>query len=190
MNVLRKIYLGIFPGGIDLKRDVVRYKWFEVPNLVRSPFGRRQLWHGPIKRALVFLDYRLGIMRLSFYIHAWQWHRRHRKQKKNSYSVDELFEIFYIDFLAIPRDQIKIIWKTDTSIFTKCYHECPILGMALLLEKNTREVCRRTSKGPCDYFIRRLSHRIIVENEYYEIRPHVPGCTETLTIPDEWVCQF
>lgn len=135
-----------------------------------------------IIKYVILLLYKLRLLELSFYVRAYVWHLTNRKPEK--VTIMDVYDFFYISFLNIPPDKIEIVEKTENSIFTKCFHNCPIFNMAGILGKDTRVMCRSISKGPCEYFIRKLGKNITVDNEYYRIRPHFPKCEETITIVD------
>ena len=133
-----------------------------------------------IIKLIMLLLYRLRLLELSFYARAYIWHLKNNKPEK--LTIMDLYNFFYISFLKVPPDKIEIVEKSENRIFTRCFHDCPLLNTARLLGKDTRELCRRISKGPCEYFIRKFGKNIIVDNEYYRIRPHLPKCEETITI--------
>ena len=119
-------------------------------------------------------------MAVFFYAKAYIWHCIHRNIQIKT--VEEAFEYFYISFLKVPPQDIRILDKTETSMTVACSHDCPILDMAIIMGKDTRIVCQRVSKGPCLYFIRKLGRDIEVANTYNHIRPHEDAYIETICV--------
>jgi hypothetical protein len=95
-------------------------------------------------------------------------------------TIEDVYYFFYVSFLRIPPDRIEIIKKTESSITTGCTNDCPVLNIATIIGEDTRNACVRISKGPCNYFIRKLGTNIHYENDYRQIRPHYPKCIETV----------
>lgn len=137
---------------------------------------------GPVAVFVLRVFYRLGLMEASFYARAFVWHLTHRVGKR--ITIDEAYRYFYLSFLRVPPDKIEIIRKTDKSITTASFHDCPVLSFAEIIGEDTRKVCLGISKGPCDYFIRKLGGHIRFESDYFQIRPHCPKCIETIRLSD------
>lgn len=132
-----------------------------------------------IIKVITLLLYKLRLLELSFYVKAYVWHLTKKQPEK--LTITDVHNLFHIQFLKPPH-KMEIVERAENSILTKCFHDCPILSWARIIGKDTREVCRRISKGPSEYFIKKLARNIIVDNGYYRIRPHFPSCEETITI--------
>jgi hypothetical protein len=134
----------------------------------------------PLIKWILLLSYHCRIIEVSFYARAFLWHLKNREVKVNT--IDDLFQCFYLDFLQVPLQHIDVLEKTQKTMTLGTHHECPILTLAERMGKDTREVCPKTSKGPCSYFIRKLGNHVQMENDYSRIRPHDDQCIETLRI--------
>ena len=134
----------------------------------------------PVVKSIVKLFYHSGVIKASFYTKAFLWHLFRGRVKIKT--IDDVFKYFYSDFLKIPAADITIIEKTKSTITVAVNQNCPILNMASMMGKDTREVCLRLSNPPCEYFIRKLGKNIRVENDYFHIRPHTHHCIEKISI--------
>ena len=133
-----------------------------------------------IRRTVLRFLYKSGLITLSFYAGAFIWHRA--PSQKKQMTITDVHHLFYVDFLKVPPDKMEITKQTENSITTLVSHDCPILKMAGIIDEDTRKMCQKVSKGPCNYFIRKLGTSIRIENDYYHIRPHFPTCRETISI--------
>ncbi len=122
--------------------------------------------------------YHLGLFETIFYLRALNWHLKHKKPDK--ITIKDIYKLFYLDFLDVPKKDCKIIEMTKNKLVTRCKNKCPILDLSLLLGLDTKISCKRLSEGPCKYFLRKLGKNIIFIRNYNHIRPFKEDCEETI----------
>ena len=115
-----------------------------------------------------------------FYINALRWHLKHKKPDK--ITTKDIYKLFYLDFLRVPKKDCKIIEMTKSKLITRCINPCPILDFSLALGLDTKISCKRISEGPCKYFLRKLDKNIIFRRNYDHIRPYKKDCEETIIL--------
>jgi len=112
--------------------------------------------------------YHLRFYDTFFYINALRWHFKHKKP--DNITTKDILELFYLDFLRIPKKDCKIIEMTKSKLVTRCINDCPILDFSLALGLDTKISCKRISEGPCEYFLRKYGAR---PNTFTS---RIPGC--------------
>lgn len=68
----------------------------------------------------------------------------------------------------------------ERELLTRSRNPCPVLRLALLLNVDTRYVCRYVSEPVCRYVLRRLNPRLSFERNYGRIRPYSDSCEERI----------
>ena len=131
-------------------------------------------------RLIKKLLYHLRVYQIGFYFIALRWHLRHKIPK--NITTKDIYELFYLNFLKVPKEECKIIEMTDRKLVTRCKNECPILDLSLDLNIDTKQSCRRISEGPCKYFLRKLNKNITFKRNYNHIRPYEKDCEETIIL--------
>ena len=131
-------------------------------------------------RFILILFYYLRIGEIVFYLDALKWHMKHSIPR--NITTRDIYKFFYIDFLGAKEDECRITYIDDNKIVTRCKNNCPILDYSLKINRDTREVCKRLSEGPCKYFLRKLNKNIVFIRNYNHIRPHAEDCEETIFI--------
>ena len=131
-------------------------------------------------RFILIVFYYLRIGEILFYLSALKWHLKHSKTR--DITTMDIYKFFYLDFLNATKDECKIIYQDDDKLVTRCKNNCPILDYSFQINKDTREVCKHLSEGPCKYFLRKLNKNIIFIRNYDHIRPHAEDCEETIII--------
>lgn len=96
--------------------------------------------------------------------------------------MKDVFELFYIDFLMLKREQVEVIKLTDKELVTVSRNPCPILRLTLMLGMDTRYTCRLVSETVCRYVVRKIDSRLVFERDYSHIRPYVDGCLERIIL--------
>jgi len=109
-----------------------------------------------------------------FYLYGFLWTLKPRKIE----TMKDVFELFYIDFLLLKREQVEVVELTDTELVTVSRNPCPILRLTLTLGMDTRYTCRLVSETVCRYVLRRMDPRLVFERDYNHIRPYADGCLE------------
>ena len=122
--------------------------------------------------------YHLRFYETFFYINALRWHLKNKKP--NNITTKDIYKLFYLDFLDVPKKDCKIIDMTKNRLVTRCINKCPILDLSLLLGLDTKISCKRISEGPCKYFLRKLDKNIVFSRNYNHIRPFKKDCEETI----------
>ncbi len=121
------------------------------------------------------------ISKIIFYIYAFLWLVKPRKAK----SIDEVYWLFYIDFLRLNPKDVEIIKMNSHELITRCRNPCPILALAQHLNLDTRYVCRIVSESVCRYVLKRLNVDIVFERNYSYIRPYANGCEERIILKSQ-----
>jgi len=131
-------------------------------------------------RLILIIFYYLRVGEIMFYLDALKWHMKHSKPK--NITMKDIYKSFYIDFLGAKKEECKIVYIDNSKLVTRCKNNCPILDYSLQINKDTREVCKRLSEGPCKYFLRKLNRNIVFIRNYNHIRPHEEDCEETILL--------
>jgi len=113
---------------------------------------------------------------LAFYLYAHMWLLRDRRAN----SMRDLYEIFYIDFLALKPKDVEIVKLTDEELITISRNPCPILKLAMMLKMDTKYVCRFISETVCRHVLKHIDERLVFERDYDYIRPYRDGCRERI----------
>ncbi len=133
-------------------------------------------------RLILKLLYHLRILEIAFYIFAFKWHLSNKRKIPNKITSRAILDLFYFDFLKIPKKYCEIIEITENKLITRCKNKCPVLDLSLNLNIDTKKSCRLISEGPCKYFLRKLDKNIIFKRNYDHIRPYAEDCEEEITI--------
>jgi len=129
-------------------------------------------------KLILNIMYHLRVGEILFYFSALHWHLTHSKPRE--LSMEDVYRLFYLDFLDVGEENCEIIELTENKLVTRCRNPCPILEYAIQLGRDTREVCKYLSEGPCKYFLRKLDKRLVFKRNYDHIRPHKNSCEETI----------
>lgn len=129
--------------------------------------------------------YHLRFFEIGFYIFAFKWHLKNKRRIQNRKTTRDIYELFYLDFLKIPKKDCVIIEITKNKLITRCKNRCPILDFSLSQDIDTKKSCKEISEGPCKYFLRKLDKNIIFKRNYNHIRPYSEDCEEEITIISE-----
>jgi len=113
---------------------------------------------------------------LAFYLYAHMWLLRGRRAN----SMRDLYEVFYIDFLALKPKDVEIVKLTDEELITISRNPCPILKLAMMLKMDTKYVCRFISETVCRHVLKHIDERLVFERDYDYIRPYRDGCRERI----------
>lgn len=127
-----------------------------------------------IKLFLLFL-YKINFFTFLFYLKAFFFFKKAKTTK-------EIYEKFYLDFLGIKKEECKIVKITRKELRTRCYNKCPILQLAIYIEKDTREVCKKISEPVCIFVLKKMNKKIKFFRNYRKIRPYANYCEELITI--------
>jgi len=129
---------------------------------------------GKVSWALRHIPLILGLLAFYFYAHLWLL-KSHRV-----ITMHDLYEVFYIDFLALEPRDVEIIKLTDEELVTISRNPCPILKLAVMLRIDTKYVCRFISETVCKHVLRHIDERLVFERDYDHIRPYKDGCRERI----------
>jgi len=129
---------------------------------------------GKVSWALRHIPLILGLLAFYFYAHLWLL-KPHRV-----ITMRDLYEVFYIDFLALEPKDVEIVKLTDEELVTISRNPCPILKLAVMLRMDTKYVCRFISETVCKRVLRHIDERLVFERDYDHIRPYKDGCRERI----------
>jgi hypothetical protein len=113
---------------------------------------------------------------LIFYLYGFLWTLKLRRIE----TMEDVFELFYINFLKLKKEHVEIVKLTDKELITISRNPCPILKLTLLLKMDTRYTCRLISETVCKYVLKRMDPRLVFERDYNYIRPYKDGCLERI----------
>jgi len=132
------------------------------------------------KRFIFRILYHLRLFEIFFYIYAFKWHLKNKIKKE--ITGKDILELFYLDFLKVPKEDCLVLEMTKDKLITRCKNKCPILDISLFLKIDTKISCKRLSEGPCKFFLRKLDKNIIFIRNYDHIRPYKNDCEEIIII--------
>jgi hypothetical protein len=124
--------------------------------------------------ALKHIPLILGL--LVFYLYAHVWLLRSRRVV----TMRDLYEVFYIDFLALEPKDVEIVKLTDKELVTMSRNPCPILKLATMLRMDTKYVCKFISEKVCKHVLKHIDEGLVFERDYDYIRPYRDGCRERI----------
>jgi len=111
---------------------------------------------------------------------AFRWHRRNKTSE--NVTMEDIYKLFYLDFLKVPVEDFLIIEMTDERLVTRCKNRCPILDFSRMMNIDTKKSCKFVSEGPCKFFLRKLDKNIVFKRNYDHIRPYCDDCEETIIL--------
>ncbi|MCC6012780.1 MAG: hypothetical protein LM593_00155 [Candidatus Verstraetearchaeota archaeon] len=109
-----------------------------------------------------------------FFIYGFLWTIKPRKYN----SIKDIINDFYINFLRIDKKYIHIIKINEKEAIVRCDNPCPILKLSMILNLDTKFVCKYISEPVCNYVLKRMNEKIIFERNYEHIRPYKESCEE------------
>ncbi len=116
----------------------------------------------------------LGLLVFSLYAHLWLLRPR------RAVTMRDLYEAFYIDFLALRPEDVEIVKLTDEELIAISRNPCPILKLATTLKMDTKYVCKFISETVCKHVLKHIDEGLIFERDYDYIRPYKDGCRERI----------
>ena len=128
--------------------------------------------------SILKIIYRLKLLDIIFYVMAFFLTLFNKITEKNT--MKDIFNLFYIQFLKIPKENCEIVQITDNKLITRCNNKCFILELSIKLGIDTKISCKRISEGPSKFFLKRLNKNLIFKRNYNHIRPTAPSCEETI----------
>ena len=95
-------------------------------------------------------------------------------------SMEELYRVFYIDFLRLKPGHVEVVKLTDRELVTISRNPCPILKLSLALGMDTRYTCKLVSETVCRFVLKHIDEDLEFERDYSHIRPYKDGCLERI----------
>jgi len=111
-----------------------------------------------------------------FYLYGTIW----LLKRPRANSMEELYRVFYIDFLRLRPEHVEIVKLTDRELVTISRNPCPILRLSLALRMDTRYTCKLVSETVCKYVLKHINKNLVFERDYSHIRPYKDGCLERI----------
>jgi len=130
--------------------------------------GDRLLW--------LFKNVVLLIAMFVFYLYGTVW----LLKRPCANSMEELYRVFYIDFLRLKPEHVEIVKLTDRELVTISRNPCPILKLSSALRMDTRHTCKLVSEIVCKYVLKHINKNLVFERNYSYIRPYKDGCLERI----------
>jgi len=84
--------------------------------------------------------------------------------------------------IGIKRSEAPIVEKSENKIIFHSKNYCPSLEACIILDLDTREVCKEIYERPTEELIRRLSPKLRFTRNYECIRPYSDYCEEIITL--------
>ncbi|MCD6196405.1 MAG: hypothetical protein J7J82_06440 [Staphylothermus sp.] len=75
--------------------------------------------------------------------------------------MKELYQLFYIDFLRIKLEHVKILKITNNELITLSQNPCPILKLSQALRMDTRYTCKLVSETVCKYVLKQIDKNLV-----------------------------
>lgn len=98
----------------------------------------------------------------------------------SSPSPKEAYELFFIDYMGLSREDVPVISETPSKITWQSFNKCPTLDACRRLDLDTRQVCRAIYEKSTQAFISQLDPRLRFHRDYAKIRPHSDYCQEMI----------
>ena len=120
-----------------------------------------------------------GLFNLVGFFLSFFWIQFHKPVARN---MDDVFRIFYLEFLKIPRANVEMVEMSPRRFITRCDNPCPILDFARLINVDTRDVCKVISETISNWFLYFLNPRLKFVRNYQKIRPYCAKCEEMVLL--------
>ena len=98
--------------------------------------------------------------------------------------VEQAYRIFYLDYLKINPNDVKIIEKSKNKIITRWRNPCPVLKACKILGLDTRKICKKAYDDSAQAFISKIDPKLKFKRNYNKIRPYFDYCEETIELSD------
>lgn len=95
-------------------------------------------------------------------------------------SPRQAFELLFIDYMDLSRDDLSVLSETATQIVWRSRNRCPTLEAAKLLSLDTRQICRAVYEKSTQAFLSQLDPQLRFLRSYEEIRPYTSYCKEMI----------
>lgn len=84
--------------------------------------------------------------------------------------------------IGIKSSEAPIVEKSENKIIFRSKNYCPSLEACIILDLDTREVCKEVYERPTEELIRRLNPQLRFTRNYECIRPYSDYCEEIITL--------
>ncbi|MCS7097524.1 MAG: hypothetical protein NZ922_00860 [Candidatus Methanomethyliaceae archaeon] len=135
-----------------------------------------------MKYCMILAKILIILMKYIFFTYAFIW----QIVPKSANSLNEVLKLFYLDFLRVGIDNLKVIRISNGELITRCRNPCPILWLSIRLGLDTRNVCKEISEPVCKYFLKKLNPNLVFERNYNYIRPYKESCEERIYLKNKF----
>jgi tRNA(adenine34) deaminase len=108
------------------------------------------------------------------------WLSRNRPATSTSISPRQAFELLFFDQMGLARDELTVIFETDTEIVWRSFNRCPTLEATQQLGIDTRKICRAINEKATQAFVSQLDPQLRFLRSYEKIRPYTNYCEERI----------
>ena len=91
--------------------------------------------------------------------------------------IEEIERMGFVN-LRIDKKYVHIIKIDKKEAIIRCDNPCPILKLSMILNLDTKFVCKYISEPVCSYVLKRMNSKIIFERNYDYIRSYKDSCEE------------
>ncbi|MHA1581587.1 MAG: hypothetical protein ACTSYM_03680 [Candidatus Baldrarchaeia archaeon] len=114
----------------------------------------------------------------------WFEENKHKLKFLKGTDVEKAYRLFYLNYLKIKEEEIKIVEKSARKIVIRCYNFCPVLEACKELGLDTRVVCKKLYERPTQIFVKQINPKLKFKRNYDKIRPYTPFCEECIELAD------
>ncbi|MBW2409265.1 MAG: nucleoside deaminase [Deltaproteobacteria bacterium] len=88
----------------------------------------------------------------------------------------------FLEKLGVSQDQAKIVSRNDQSLVLHSSNFCPTLEACIILELDTRFICRHLTEKPTTDLLRQVHPKLRFSRNYDKLRPYCSYCEEMIIL--------
>jgi tRNA(Arg) A34 adenosine deaminase TadA len=111
---------------------------------------------------------------------AWLAQHSHAAGDHGHPSPRQAFELLFLDYMALPANELPILSESATEIVWWSLNRCPTLEAAQRLSLDTRQICRAVYEKSTQAFLSQLDPQLRFLRSYKDIRPYTNHCQEMI----------
>ncbi|MFC1852100.1 nucleoside deaminase [candidate division CSSED10-310 bacterium] len=92
----------------------------------------------------------------------------------------QAFELLFFEHMRLKKAELPVISESEKEIVWLSYNRCSLLEACLVLEMDTRNVCRAVNEKATQAFLSRVNPELRFHRSYEEIRPDYEFCREKI----------
>ena len=106
------------------------------------------------------------------------WVLQNRAGVAQHLSPRQAFELFFFDYMGLQKEELEVVEESENKIVWLSRNRCPTLEACVILNLDTRQVCREAYEKSTQAFLSQLDPQLKFQRSYEEIRPYAPYCKE------------